>query len=208
MFTATNLLGDGLTTELGGEFIDSNHDEMLALMTSSSLERLDTRGPDVGSLKPETYFINGRHYTQAQAARAFVPLAKRIFEDYDVDGRGRRTTRPRAAASALDKMSIAQYLDRIGATGWMRELLDVAYVTEYGLDAGEQSALNFIFLIGTGDLEDAERVRAARRERRALQGARRQPAGRRRAGASRVEPQIQRRCIGSKRSAARATATR
>jgi monoamine oxidase len=30
----------------------------------------------------------------------------------------------------------------------------VAYVTEYGLDAGEQSALNFVFLIGTGDLED------------------------------------------------------
>jgi monoamine oxidase len=38
----------------------------------------------------------------------------------------------------------------------MRTLLDVAYVTEYGLEADEQSALNFIFLIGTGDLGDAE----------------------------------------------------
>ncbi len=36
----------------------------------------------------------------------------------------------------------------------MRELIDVAYVTEYGLENSEQSALNFLFLIGTGDLED------------------------------------------------------
>ena len=59
-------------------------------------------------------------------------------------------------AAALDRESIAQYLDRIGVTGWMRELIDVAYVTEYGLEAGEQSALNFLFLIGTGDLKDTE----------------------------------------------------
>ena len=30
MYTTTNLLGEGLTTELGGEFIDSGHAEMLA----------------------------------------------------------------------------------------------------------------------------------------------------------------------------------
>ena len=42
IFTATNLLGDGLTTELGGEFIDSTHEEMLALMDEFGLERLDT----------------------------------------------------------------------------------------------------------------------------------------------------------------------
>jgi monoamine oxidase len=153
MFTASNLLADGITTELGGEFIDSSHEELLALMDEFGLERLDTRGPELGSLRPETYFINGRHYTQQQAARAFVPLAKRIFEDsesmeevvdYAHEGGGAK----------FDRMSITQYLDGIGATGWMRELLDVAYVTEYGLDSDEQSALNFIFLIETGELED------------------------------------------------------
>jgi monoamine oxidase len=156
MFTATNLLAEGLTTELGGEFIDSGHDELLNLMKEFGLERLDTRGPEAAAFAPETYFINGRHYTIAQAARAFVPLAKRILADYDelgdvVDHRTKTDT-----DTKFDRMSIAQYLDGIGASGWMRELLDVAYVTEYGLDAGEQSALNFVFLIGTGDLEDAE----------------------------------------------------
>lgn len=155
MFTAVDLLAPGLTTELGGEFIDSTHEEMLALMKEFGLEQLDTLGPGSEALRPETYFINGRHYTQADTARAFVPLAARILEDYDamedvVDYQNE------GGGGALDKMSIAQYFDRIGATGWMRELLETAYVTEYGLDPGDQSALNFLFLIGTGDLENDE----------------------------------------------------
>jgi monoamine oxidase len=153
MFTASNLLADGLTTELGGEFIDSTHEEMLALMDEFTLERLDTLGDEAGKLRPETYFIDGRHYTQAQAARAFVPIAARILEDYDsmedvVDYQNE------GGGGAIDRLSIAAYLDRVEASGWMRQLLESAYVTEYGLDAGEQSALNFLFLIGTGDLED------------------------------------------------------
>src|SRR5688572_5456691 len=152
MFTARDLLGDGLTTELGGEFIDSTHEEMLALMNEFGLEQLDTQGPAAAKLKPETYFINGRHYTQPEAARAFVPIAKRIFADYDP--LGDVDYRTEGGGTALDRQSVAQYLDSLDVTGWMRELLDVAYVTEYGLDAGEQSALNFVFLIGTGDLED------------------------------------------------------
>ncbi len=154
MFTATDLLGDGLTTELGGEFIDSTHDEMLALMEEFGLERLDTLGPGSEKLRPESYFINGRHYTHAQAARAFVPLAEKILADYDELG-DVVDYENEGGGTELDRMSIAAYLDRIGATGWMRELLEVAYVTEYGLDVGDQSALNFVFLIGTGDLEDA-----------------------------------------------------
>jgi monoamine oxidase len=152
MYTARDLLGAGLTTELGGEFIDSTHDEMLALMEEFGLERLDTQA---STLTPETYFVNGRHYTQADAARAFVPLAARILADYDALG-DVVDYQTEGGGTALDRMSMAEYFDRIGASGWMRELLDTAYVTEYGLDAGEQSALNFVFLIGTGDLEDTD----------------------------------------------------
>jgi monoamine oxidase len=155
MFTATNLLADGLTTELGGEFIDSSHEEMLALMKEFGLEAIDTAGPETAKLKPEAYFVDGRHYTQAQAAAAFVPLAKQIFEHYesleDV------TFETEGGGTKFDRQSMAEYFDSIGARGWMRELLECAYVTEYGLDTGEQSALNFIFLIGTGDLEDTEK---------------------------------------------------
>lgn len=157
IFTARDLLGEGLTTELGGEFIDSTHEEMLALMDEFSLERLDTLGPGSEGLKPETYFINGRHYTQADAAREFVPLAKQILEHYDSMGEV-VDYENEGGGGEFDRMSIAQYFDRIGASGWLRELLEVAYVTEYGLETGDQSALNFIFLIGTGDLSDTSSV--------------------------------------------------
>jgi monoamine oxidase len=155
MFTAHDLLGAGLTTELGGEFIDSTHEEMLALMSEFGLERLDTQSPAAASLKPETYFVNGRHYGHEDAAIAFVPLAKQILADYDELG-DVVDYETEGGGTAIDRMSIAEYFDKIGATGWMRELLDVAYVTEYGLESAEQSALNFVFLIGTGDLEDPE----------------------------------------------------
>jgi len=159
MFTRPNLLGQGFTTELGGEFIDSNHEEMLALMQEFGFDKdkVDVRSKEAASLKPESYFINGRHYTQAQAAHAFMPLAKRIFEDYDamedvVD------YKHEGGGGAIDKMTLTQYFNKIGATGWMRELLEVAYVTEYGLDADDQSALNFVGLIGTGDLEKSKEL--------------------------------------------------
>jgi monoamine oxidase len=191
MFTASNLLGDGITTELGGEFIDSTHEEMLALMDEFKLERLDTRGPDLGSLKPETYFINRRHYTQQDAVRAFVPIAKRILEDYDSMGEV-VNYETEGGGAVFDKMSIAEYFDRIGVTGWFRELLDVAYVTEYGLDAGEQSALNFLFLIGTGDLSSTDEflLLGESDERYKVRGGNQQLVDEL---AKRLEPQIRRR---------------
>ena len=157
MFTTTNLLGEGVTTELGGEFIDSTHEEMLALMTEFGLEKIDTLGPAAAALAPETYVVNGRHYTQAQAARAFVPIAKRIAKDYEALG-DVIDYKTEGGGTALDRMTIAQYFDRIGVTGWLRELLACAYVTEYGLELDQQSALNFVFLIGTGELDDASQI--------------------------------------------------
>jgi monoamine oxidase len=191
MFTARNLLADGITTELGGEFIDSTHEEMLALMDEFKLERLDTQAPEAGKLKPETYFVNRRHYTQDDAAKAFVPLAKQILEHYDSMGEV-VNYETEGGGGEFDRQSIAQYFDRIGASGWLRELLDVAYVTEYGLDAGEQSALNFLFLIGTGDLKDASHVSLLGEsdERYKVRGGNQQIVDEL---AKRLEPQIQRR---------------
>ena len=74
----------------------------------------------------------------------------------------------------------------------MRELLEVAYVTEYGLEADEQSALNFIFLIGTGDLSDAKafELLGESDERYKVRGGNQRIADEL---ARRLEPQIERR---------------
>ncbi|HYE95129.1 MAG TPA: NAD(P)/FAD-dependent oxidoreductase [Rubricoccaceae bacterium] len=147
MFTARDLVATGATTELGGEFIDTGHEDMLALVAELGLDLRDRQAPDNEPFLP-AYFFDGRHYTEEEVIAAFVPLAARIQADYDSTGEivdfeneGNATT--------LDNTSLADYLVQIGATGFIRELLEVAYVTEYGLDAGEQSALNFILLVGT-----------------------------------------------------------
>ncbi len=147
MFTAKNLLAPGLTTEMGGEFIDSGHEEMLALVKEFRLSMFDFKKP-IPKIRNEAFFFDGRHLSEAQVIKAFIPLARQISADYAslgeevsyrVDGNGKK----------LDNTSIAEYLDRIEAGKWIRELLEVAYVTEYGLEADEQSSLNLIQMIGT-----------------------------------------------------------
>jgi len=148
MYSATGLLNPGITTELGGEFVDSNHAEMFALAREFDLKWLDVQGRGEESLNAEAFYFGNTHYTAAQVVEAFRPVATLIAEDFDrmedvVD------FEHEGGARELDRTSLADYFDRIGARGWLRQLLDVAFVTEYGLEANEQSALNMIFMIST-----------------------------------------------------------
>lgn len=149
IFTAKDLLGPGLTTEIGGEFIDTGHAEMRALANEFHLDLFDLRSPSETSLTPFAFFFGGRQYTEAQAVKEYAALAERIRADLGSLGSDVNFENHNRAAESLDRMSIAEYFDRIGAGGWMRKLLEVAYVTENGLECGEQSALNFITFIST-----------------------------------------------------------
>jgi monoamine oxidase len=151
MFTARNLLAPGITTEMGGEFIDSNHEEMLALVKEFHLGLWDFKKKTPG-VKNEAFFFDGRHITEGQVIKAFVPLARQISKDYDSLGE-EVSYRVHGNGEKLDNTSIAEYLDRIEAGKWIRELLEAAYVTEYGLEADEQSSLNLIQMIGTDTSE-------------------------------------------------------
>lgn len=148
MYSATGLLNPGLTTEIGGEFIDSNHKEMFTLAKDFGLEWLDMEAPGEEKFISEAYYFDGVHHTAAQVVEAFRPLAARIKTDFDKlgetvnfenDGGGRE----------LDRTSIADYFDQIGARGWIRKLLDVAFLTEMGRECSEQSSLNMLFMIST-----------------------------------------------------------
>jgi monoamine oxidase len=147
MLTARSLLAPGLTTEMGGEFIDSGHEEMLALVKEFGLGMWDFRKP-AGKTKKEAFYFDGRHVTEQQVIKAFIPLAGKMSADYDSLGE-EVSYRNHGNGKKLDNTSIEEYLEGIGARGWIRELLQVAYVTEYGLEADQQSSLNLIQLIGT-----------------------------------------------------------
>lgn len=138
MYTAHDLLAPGVSTELGGEFIDSTHADLLGLAAELGLSLYDTHGPSESSLIREGYFIGGRNYSEAEVIAAFQPLTARLAADAQ-----------KLDDATLDKTSLAQYLHDIGATGWLYDMLNVAYLTEYGLDTDQQSCLNLVSLITT-----------------------------------------------------------
>ncbi len=148
IYSAQNLFAPGLTTELGGEFIDSIHRDMLRFVREFDLELIDLESPSERSLETR-YFFDGQGYTEAQIIEALRPIARQIRHDAQQAGYPVTYDNYNAHAYALDHTSLADYLAQVGATGWLYKLLEVAYVTEYGLDAEEQSCLNLIFLIDT-----------------------------------------------------------
>lgn len=141
----------GMFCELGGEFVDTDQKEIQDLSKELGLEMqlLDVVGGE------DLYFFGGKWYTpndmvdpQKQTG-AFAPIAEKIAEDagklYDEEENWTDF------AHELDKMSLKAYLDQFrGKTeDWAIDLLDVAYVGEFGLETEDQSSLNMVDFIST-----------------------------------------------------------
>lgn len=146
IFTKSDILNAGQTVELGGSFIDSIHKDMLSLCSEFKLELLDMQ--DDADVAACTYYFGGRHYTDREVLDALKPFVARIRTDaalLETDW-AKFTADP--VAQNLDNTSIAGYLRALGISGWLLALLEIAFVTEYGLDADRQSVFNMLSLIG------------------------------------------------------------
>lgn len=135
--------------ELGGEFIDTRHTFVRSLTTELELELADLKAADVG-LDPEVLYFQGQKVSHRAIIAAFAPLAERITQDLRQLGEATISYHAHSPhALRLDTCSLADYLEATPIDPIIRELVRVAYVTEYGLDAEEQSCLNMLLLIGT-----------------------------------------------------------
>ncbi|MES2936564.1 MAG: FAD-dependent oxidoreductase [Pseudomonadota bacterium] len=143
----TERLPSGTVLECGGEFIDTQHADMLALVHHLRLPLLDLQAAGEAGLQ-SVFFFGGQRRTEHDFDAALATLAPQIAAD--VERIGARPTRARhtPADERFDRQSIAEYLQRLDCDAWVRQALEVAYVTVYGLDAGEQSALNLLTLVG------------------------------------------------------------
>lgn len=168
MFSAGNLMGPGLTSELGGEYIDSNHRDILGIAQSFGLELIDTHTPENKALHGESFFFNDRFYSEEDVVAAFRPIAGRIAADAAAVSPDIGYAAATPGDRALDQTSIAAYLGKMDLDPWFYKLLDAAYTSELGLEIAEQSALNFITLIGTE--ADAFRIFGASDERYKIRG--------------------------------------
>jgi monoamine oxidase len=170
MFTRCNFY-KGMFCELGGELVDTNHDDLLNLLAEFSIcrQKLDV-GNEAGQ---DLYFFKGALLTDKdlldpqKQSGAFRKIAKQI----KADAKGLKINDKTWTAHAceLDHTSLKDYLEnfRGKADDWVIDLLDVAYVGECGLETQDLSSLNLVNFIGTdltkdfqlfGDSDEAWRI--------------------------------------------------
>ncbi len=141
MFTKHDFNRDGMFCELGGELVDSNHEDLIKLAHELGVGIQELKGQDKGV---DLYYFGGRHYTDEELIPAFQPFAAKLAADqaaiYD-----KEELIP-AKAEHFDRLSLAEYLSEAGRgiDKWVIDMLRVAYVIEYGREADEQSALNLV----------------------------------------------------------------
>lgn len=135
----------GLVYDLGGSFINTDHGDMLNLANDLGLALFDRNKEAARTGLPLTaYYMGGRDIDEATVAADFGPLetqitedARRVFNLWDT------------YAPQFDEISVAQYLDRHRdkiAAPYIRDLLENAIRTEYGVEAADSSALQLLFL--------------------------------------------------------------
>lgn len=149
MFSLRNHFADGQVCELGGELIDTGHARIRALAAELGLP-LDDLSEDPTHAFGDIWFCEGRRYSDVEILRAFAPLAEAIRRDAEALPDEEITYATPGGCEALDRETMAHWLDRNGASGWLRKLIETAYTTEMGLDCEEQSALNFLTFIDPG----------------------------------------------------------
>ncbi len=148
--TGYDFFAKGSTTEMGGEFVDTNHEDMHALAAEFGLE-MNNLKDDIkkNKLKPETYLLQDKLRTERSILLELAVVGKKI--DADLEKCGEDYDTPFCAE--LDKTSLEEYVKHLRCSTWVQDLFLAAYVAEFGLDAAEQSALNFIDMLST-DVSD------------------------------------------------------
>jgi len=141
-------LSPGMVTELGGEFIDTAHADMIALARTFGCTPIDTEARSESALA-SVIRIDGQLYARSEVDEAFLPFAGRIRKDAASLSRNVSRKHHSEIDSRFDRLSIDEYLRQIGLDGWLRARICSGYTTLNGLDSGEQSAINLLLQIGT-----------------------------------------------------------
>lgn len=175
MFTAQKFNDAGMFCELGGEFVDTDHEDIIKICQELGLA-VDDLTTDEKFPQQEIFFSQNKIRSEKQVIAAFKPLAKKLLNDRKalmVEGEVEVPTYHSDLAlsplvKALDRMTLTEYLTQARIDSWLLDLISNAYVGEYGLEADQQSALNLIILIEPdtkdgfkifGSSDEAKRIR-------------------------------------------------
>jgi monoamine oxidase len=163
MLTRSDFPAKGRWVEVGGHLVNTDHADMIALAKELDLPLLDAKAGGGA----DHVLIGSEAISQADLVTALTPIAAQIAQDsekLDADWE--------AAAPALDRISVAQYLDshadKLQVPG-VRALLEQSVRTEFGVEPQMASALLLIFNLPTVEGEAYE-VLGASDERYIIDG--------------------------------------
>ena len=151
VLTANNLPEPGLDIEDGGNLINTDHADMLALAKRFGIGLIDR--------KPMTahnrYVVDGVLLDDAALVAGLRPIAEQIGKDaaaLDADYD--------AMAPELDAISVTAYLDRHADLfdAKVRALLEATIRTEFGAEPGQASAIELLFNLPVVDGAQAELI--------------------------------------------------
>ncbi|MBA55138.1 MAG: monoamine oxidase [Pseudomonadales bacterium] len=151
--TIHNALGDGLYTDLGAELVNSDHDDMLALIDDFGIGLTNRKAPS--DLDEVAYYFGGYKRSEAEMAAALAPLAAQLMLDAELLDEDWDTYAP-----IFDNLSLKAYLDqhqdKIPATPDIRDLVEGAVRVEYGVEPNDSSALQLLYLLPVVDGDHLE----------------------------------------------------
>jgi monoamine oxidase len=135
---------DDALLELGGEFINSDHEHLLDLLKELNIETIDVFDTEYDEA---LYFFEGKEilYEEILAEIEMSAGAKFVAD---------MAALPEFVESGnvhlwrmYDAISIETYLNAIKIKPWLKSILVNAYEAEFGLPASKQSAMNLLSLL-------------------------------------------------------------
>ncbi|MEM9538363.1 MAG: NAD(P)/FAD-dependent oxidoreductase [Cyanobacteria bacterium P01_E01_bin.42] len=142
MYTIKDVVGKDIWVDRGAEFINSDHRDMRSLAREFNIPLLDRYASEERELN-DLYYFDGGTISESKLTDAFLLIAERIAVDAD-----RLSEAWESASVELDALSVAEYCDRLGISGWPRKLIDVFLTSEMGLEPEEITALSLIWSFG------------------------------------------------------------
>ena len=150
MFTNTSsYFQSNQITEWCGELIDSGHKTVRKLSQRYGLT-LDNLHKAQPNKSHDTFHFGGQYYAKSQADLDFLDMWDIIEADLEGAGYPTMFNSFTPEGRELDRMSIHEWIEsRVpgGHASPLGQLLDTAYVIEYGADSRVQSALNLLYLL-------------------------------------------------------------
>jgi monoamine oxidase len=142
IISANNLIADGITTEMGGEFIDSTHKDILTFCREFNLDLMDMKAASEKKLIGTDYSFGGKRISEKQIIDEFGLFSERMKKDIDALPESMSPKHPKLME--LDRLSIDEYLHKIGMSGWLFDILTTSFTSELGIPSGDQSSLNML----------------------------------------------------------------